>query len=83
MSRKLPTALWICILLGAVSAAPALAQTRSHHMAQPYRHVRVSPYAHGRVISGNYETQSRQAKRRALGETPALPFTQDPYSPKL
>jgi hypothetical protein len=35
MFRKLPTLLPMAILLGAVSAAPALAQTRSHHVAQP------------------------------------------------
>jgi hypothetical protein len=85
MSRKLPIVLPIAILLGAVSAAPTLALARSHHVVQP-DYARVSPYAYGSVISGSYETQSRQAKReadrRALGETPALPFTQDPASPK-
>jgi hypothetical protein len=39
MFRKLPTVLPIAILLGAVSAAPALAQTRSHHVVQPHRQV--------------------------------------------
>jgi hypothetical protein len=47
MFRKLTTVLPIAILLGAVSAAPALAQTRSHHVVQPHRHVRVSPNAGG------------------------------------
>jgi hypothetical protein len=79
MSRKLPIILPIAILLGAVSAAPTLALARSHHVVQP-DYGRVSPF------NGSYETQSRQAarqaKRRALGETPALPFTQDPYAPK-
>ncbi len=81
MSRKLPIVLPIAILLGAVSAAPTLALARSHHVVQP-PYGMVSPYADGSVISGSYETQLRQAKRRALGETPALPFTQDPDSPK-
>jgi hypothetical protein len=80
MSRKLPIVLPIAILLGAVSAVPTLALARSHHVVQP-DYARVSPYAYGSVISGSYETQSRQAKRQALGETPALPFTQDPDSP--
>ena len=47
MLRKLPTVLPLAILLGALSAAPALAQTRSHHVVQPHRHVTVSPYAGG------------------------------------
>jgi hypothetical protein len=47
MFRKLATVLPIAILLGAVSAAPALAQTNSRHVVQPHRHVGVSPYAGG------------------------------------
>jgi hypothetical protein len=39
MFRKLPTVLPIAILLGAVSAAPAPAQTHSHHVVQPHRQV--------------------------------------------
>jgi len=86
MFRKLPTVLPIAILLGAVSAAPALAQTRSHHVAQSHRHVRVSPVtyggdAYGSVISGSYAMQPSQGERERLGEAPALPWTQDPASP--
>jgi hypothetical protein len=39
MFRKLTTVLPTAILLGALSAAPALAQTRSHHVVQPHRQV--------------------------------------------
>jgi hypothetical protein len=80
MSHKLPIVLPIAILLGAVSAAPTLALARSHHVVQPH-YVMASPHAYGSVMSGSYAMQLRQAKRRALGETPALPFTQDPDAP--
>ena len=82
MFRKLTPLLTIATLLGAVSA-PALAQTRSDHMVQLHRHVGVSPYAYDSVISSSYATQRVQGKRRSLGETPAVPWTQDPESPKL
>jgi hypothetical protein len=82
MFRKLPTVLPIAILLGAVSAAPALAQAPSHHVAQPQRHVMVSPYAYGSDAYNSYAMQPGQSERRALGETPALPWTQDPDSPR-
>jgi hypothetical protein len=80
MFRKLLTVLPIAVLLGAVSAAPALAQTRSHH------HVRVSPVtsggdAYGSVISRSHAMQPGQGERQLLGEAPALPWTQDPESP--
>jgi hypothetical protein len=48
MFHKLPPLLPVVILLGAATAsAPALAQTRSHHVMQPHRRVQVSPYAGG------------------------------------
>ena len=47
MFRKLPTVLPLAILLGAIFAAPALAQTRSHNVVQTHRHVTVSPSAFG------------------------------------
>jgi hypothetical protein len=77
MFRKLPSVLPIAILLGAVSAAPALAQTPSHHVVQ-HRHVTVSPYAYGSDAYNSYAMQPSQG--RLPGETPALPFTQDPDS---
>ena len=81
MFRKLPTVLAIAILLGAVSAAPALARTSRHHAVQPLRPVMaVSPYAHGSDAYDSYAMQPIQGGRRALGETPDLPFTQDPES---
>jgi hypothetical protein len=43
MFRKLLTLLPIAILLGAVSAAPALAQTRNHHLVPPHKRVTVFP----------------------------------------
>jgi hypothetical protein len=79
MFRKLPTILPIAILLGAVSAAPALAQTVSHHVS---RHVVVSPYAYGSDAYNNYAMDPGQGGRQSLGETPALPWTQDPDSPR-
>jgi hypothetical protein len=56
MFRKPATVLPIAILLGAVSAAPALAQTRSHHLVEPHRQVRVSPYAGGEFAFAPTET---------------------------
>jgi hypothetical protein len=82
MFRKLTTVLPIAILLGAVSAAPALAQTPSHHVVQPHRHVMVSPYAYGSDAYNSYAMQPGQGYRRSIGETPAVPFTQDPESPR-
>jgi hypothetical protein len=82
MFRKLTTVLPLAILLGAVSAAPALAQTPSHHVVQPHRHVTVSPYAYGSDAYDSYAMHPGQGDRRSIGETPAVPFTQDPESPK-
>jgi hypothetical protein len=76
MFRKLTTVLPLAILLGAISAAPALAQTPSHH--HMVRHVMVSPYAYGSDAYNSYAMQPSQG--RLPGETPALPFTQDPDS---
>jgi hypothetical protein len=73
MFRKPNTVLPIALLLGIVSAAPALAQTGSHHAAKPHRQVRVSPV-------NSFAMQPSQG--RLPGETRALPFTQDPASPK-
>jgi hypothetical protein len=79
MFRKL-TVLPIAIVLGAVSAAPALARTTLHHAVQPHRHISVSPATFG---SDAYDSYGRQPSRGRLpGETRALPFTQDPDSPK-
>jgi hypothetical protein len=80
MFRKLATLLPIAILLGAVSA-PALAQPRSH-VAQPRRHLSVSPITYGSNAYNSYAMQPGQGQRRSLGETPALPWTQDPDSPR-
>jgi hypothetical protein len=54
MLRKLTTVLPIAILLGAVSAAPALAQTRSHHLVQPH----VSSYAGGGFAFASSQTSN-------------------------
>jgi hypothetical protein len=82
MFRKLPTVLPIAVLLAAVSAAPALAKTRGHHVVQPVRHVVVSPYAYGSDAYDSYAMQPGQGDRRSLGEAPALPWIQDPDSPR-
>jgi hypothetical protein len=82
MFRKLTTVFPIALLLGAVSAAPALARTHSHNVVQPHRPVMVSPYAFGSDAYNSFALQPSQSNRRALGETPALPFTQDPESPR-
>jgi hypothetical protein len=79
--RKLPTVLPIAILLGAVSAAPAPAQTPSHHVVQPHRHVRVSPALYGSDGYDSFGMQPRQGQRRDLGGTGALPWIEDPGSP--
>jgi hypothetical protein len=80
MFRKLTTVLPIAVLLGAVSAVPALARTTRHHVAQPHRHTSVLPATFG---SDAYDSFGRRPSRvRLPGETPALPFTQDPDSPK-
>jgi hypothetical protein len=85
MFRKLHTVLPIAILLGAVSAAPALAKTHSHHVVH-LGHT-VSPYAYGAdaygsVIPASYAAQPSQGGRRSLGETDALPWTKDPDAPR-
>jgi hypothetical protein len=83
MFRKLTTVPPIAVLLGAFSAVPALARTPSHHAARPLRPVMaVSPYAYGSDAYSSYAMQPIQGGRRAVGETPALPFTQDPESPR-
>src|ERR1700686_2486280 len=82
MSRKLPRVLPIVIPLAAVSAAPALAKSRSHHVVQPVRHVVASPYAYGSDAYNSYAMQPGRDDRRSLGEAPALPWIQDPDSPR-
>jgi hypothetical protein len=93
MFRKLASVLPIAILLGAVSAAPTLAQTPSHDEA-------VSPSAFGGdsydssalhpgqderpsqgeapAVSLPQDPEVPQDERRSLGETPAIPWTQAP-----
>jgi hypothetical protein len=80
MSHKLTALLPIAILLGTVSVAPALAQTPSHHLVQPNWHTSVSPATFGSDAYDSYGMQPSQG--RLPGETPALPFTQDPDSPQ-
>jgi hypothetical protein len=80
MYRKPTTVLPIALLLGAVSAAPVLAQTSSDYLAQPHRQFSESPVT---FRSGGYDSFGiRPAQDRLPGEVPALPFTQDPASPK-
>jgi hypothetical protein len=81
MFRKLPTAFRLrsCSAPFRLRRWPKPAAT---HMVQRHRHVSASPYAYDSVISSSYVTQRGQAKRQSLGETPALPWTQDPESPK-
>jgi hypothetical protein len=78
MFRKIPTAVPIAILLGAVSAAPAPAQNRSHHVVQQHRHVSSIPCACRSNVDGGYVMRPGQGERQRLGETRALPWTQDP-----
>jgi hypothetical protein len=82
MFRKLTTVLPIAILLGAVSTAPALAQTHSHHTMQAHRHIMVSPVIFGSDAYNSYAAQPDQSQRRSLGETRAVPWIQDPESPR-
>jgi hypothetical protein len=84
MFYKIPTILPIAMLLGALSAAPALAQPRSHHIVQPLRQIMVSPlsYGSGSDAYSSYAMQPGQGERRSLGEVPALPWVQDPDSPR-
>ena len=81
MFRKLPTVLPIALLLGAVSAAPALAQSRSHHLVQLHRHLGLSPVIYGTDEYDSYGMQRGQSERQSLGETEALPWIEDPHSP--
>jgi hypothetical protein len=81
MFRELPTVLSIAILLAAVSAAPALTRIPRHHVVQPYRHTSVLPVVFGSDAHDNYGIQPSQ--RRLPGETPYLPWTQDPYYPRM
>ena len=82
MFRKLSAVFPIGILLAAVSVAPALARTGSYDVVQPHRPVMVSPDDFGSDAYNSYAMQPGQDDRRSLGETPALPWTQDPSSPK-
>jgi hypothetical protein len=79
MFRKLPTVLSIAVLLAAVSAAPALTRIPRHHVVQPYRHTSVLPVVFG---SDAYD-RIQPSQRRLPGETPNLPWTQDPDSPRM
>jgi hypothetical protein len=82
MSRKLPGVLPMAILLAAVSAAPALAKSRSHHVVQPVRHVVASPCAYGSDAYDSYAMQPGHGDGRSSREAPALPWIQDPDSPR-
>jgi hypothetical protein len=81
MFWKLPTVPPIAILLAAVSTAPALAQTRDH-AGQPHRHVMASPSSYGSDAYNSYAMPPSDSERQSLGETPALPWIQDPDSPR-
>jgi hypothetical protein len=81
MFHKMPAVLPIAILLGAVSAAPALAQTGSHQGVQRPRHVMVLPFLCRGNACGSHAMRPGQSKRQQLGETPDLPWIQDPHSP--
>jgi hypothetical protein len=81
MFHKMPAVLPIAILLGAVSAAPALAQTGSHKVVQPRRHVMVLPHPYRGNAYGSHAMQPSQGERQQLGETPDIPWIQDPHSP--
>ena len=76
MLHKIPTALRIAILLGAASAAPALAQTRNHHVV--HRHVTAIPCACPSDVHGGYAMNPGQGEHRRLGETRARPWIEDP-----
>jgi hypothetical protein len=82
MFRKLATHLPIAILLGAVSAAPALAQPRSHHVVHSPRHVEPSRVTFGSDAYSSYGMATDQGDRSSLGETPAVPWIQNPDSPR-
>src|SRR5437899_8731938 len=64
MFRKLPTVLAIAILLGAVSAAPALAQTRSHQ--GDHQSIGERPAV---PFTRDYATQPDQGDRQSIDET--------------
>jgi hypothetical protein len=67
------------LVLGTGSLAQA--QKPSHHVAHPYRHTSVLPVAFG---SDAYDSSRIQPSQRRLpGETPNLPWTQDPDSPRM
>jgi hypothetical protein len=81
MFHKMPAVLPMAILLGAVSAAPALAQPGSHQRVQPPRNVMALPFLCRDNAYGSHAMQPSQSKRQQLGETPDLPWIQDPHSP--
>jgi hypothetical protein len=81
MFHKMPAVLPIAILLGAVSAAAAPAQTGSHRGGQPPRHGMAPPFLCRGNAYGSHAMQPGQSKRQQLGETPDLPWIQDPHSP--
>ncbi len=72
-------ALAAALLLGAGSLAQA--RIPSHHVAHPYRHTSVFPVVFGSDAYDSYGSQPGQ--RRLPGETPNLPWTQDPDSPRM
>jgi hypothetical protein len=87
MIDKMPAVLPIAILLGAISAAPAFAQTHNHDAMELRSQIMVSPSvkgsdAYGSVISGSYTAQPTQNRRQSLGEAIDLPWIQDPASPR-
>jgi hypothetical protein len=80
MFRKLTTVLPIAILLGAVSAAPALAQTPSHHLVQPHRQARVSPYAGGAFAFASSETANTMSCPTMEGYPDCHPGGRAPFT---
>jgi hypothetical protein len=72
-------ALAAAFLLGTGSLAQA--RIPSHHVVHTYRHASVLPVVFGSDAYDSYGIQPSQ--RRLPGETPSLPWTQDPASPRM
>jgi hypothetical protein len=57
-------------------------EDRSYDRYPSYHAYNRSLYAYGSDAYNSYAMQPGPGARRSLGETPALPFTQDPESPR-